>query len=693
MQTLNRGAGRVTAFVVAVAASALLCAMWTGIASAAGAGPGSIEICKAPDNGAAGQSFSFTATLGTSTLNATVTGGSCSAPMSAKAGSWVILEDLSSGLWTMTADSVVPSANWVSDNVKVGKVKINVVSGQETQVTVTNAPALATIKVCKWSSSPALQGAQYSFTIGSSPVTAVAGKNQANAGCSTALPTQPGTKIKITEAVPSGETVASTAVSANTTLKSWTGGVVNVVTGVGANVVYYEDEPVGPPQTGYLEICKDAGDAFISTTVPFNFTITDHAGFTTSVPVLAGQCSGPIQVAAGNVSVVEAPTAGTQVTSITLGPLNNGGTLGPTNINNGTATVVVPVSSDTSVEAQVLYTNSTLLTTIKVCKYLAAGSDALAGKTFTFTVVDAAGTQTVTIVATTNANGACKNVPVQVPTGSTISVTETGTPNVSADGGAIGAGETKVVASAVQGPNIFSFTNQAFGTIEICKNMIATDTAYNGTVFQFKVDGLPQFGVAAGRCSGPLSVPAGNVVVNELALANFAFVSSSATGPTGDNRVVSGTNPVTVSVPFGGVSNETLVTYTNRVLRSSFKICKLIDPGSTTPLSGLSFQFDWQTLVNGVLSPISTVSVSPPYPGPDACTGLLGNIPVVNADGTPTMVGVGEIANPAVYRAGSVTVQNGTITFGPADIAPYTGLVNFAPGAGVVIVTYTNRTP
>src|SRR5579871_4926381 len=215
VQTLNRGAGRITAFVVAVSATALLCALWAGIASAAGAANGSIEICKAPDNGAAGQSFSFTGTSGAATVSATVTGGSCSAPLTAKAGSWVILEDLSSGLWTMQSDSVVPSANWLSDNVKAGKIKVTVVAGQETQITVVNAPAAATVKVCKWSASPALQGAQYSFTVGNTPVTAVAGKSQALAGCSTAVPTQPGTKVKITEAVPSGETVASTAVSAN----------------------------------------------------------------------------------------------------------------------------------------------------------------------------------------------------------------------------------------------------------------------------------------------------------------------------------------------------------------------------------------------------------------------------------------------------------------------------------------------
>ena len=59
--------------------------------------------------------------------------------------------------------------------------------------------------------------------------------------------------------------------------------------------------------------------------------------------VLAGQCSGPIQVAAGNVNVAEAQDGTTFVSSIWTAPDPNA--LGPTNLTNGTATVVVPVSA------------------------------------------------------------------------------------------------------------------------------------------------------------------------------------------------------------------------------------------------------------------------------------------------------------------------------------------------------------
>src|SRR4051812_44955127 len=71
-------------------------------AQTAGGAKGTLEVCKDAANSAAGQTFTFTATSGTKApITATVAGGSCSAPLPAQAGNWVILEDLSSGLWLM----------------------------------------------------------------------------------------------------------------------------------------------------------------------------------------------------------------------------------------------------------------------------------------------------------------------------------------------------------------------------------------------------------------------------------------------------------------------------------------------------------------------------------------------------------------------------------------------------------------
>src|SRR5262249_46465667 len=154
--------------------------------------------------------------------------------------------------------------------------------------------------------------------------------------------------------------------------------------------------------------------------------------------------------------------------------------------------------------------------------------------------------------------------------------------------------------------------NQALGQLELCKAMVASDTGYNDHVtFVFKVDGaksgpLAGISVVAGHCSMPLVVPVGSHTISEKLPYGFQLVSVTATGPTGDNRVVSGTNPVTVSVPyFSDPANggETLVTFTNRVLRAQVKICKVVEPGSKTPLAGNGFPFFVQADGLGDITP------------------------------------------------------------------------------------------
>ena len=417
-------------------------------------------------------------------------------------------------------------------------------------------------------------------------MTATAGKNAANAGCSTALSTQPGTKLKIQESVPSNETVASTTF--NGASVSNTAGLVKVTATTGANIVTYENEPVGPPQTGYVEVCKDPGDDYVNdTATPFQFTVTDKTNVAIPVSVLVNQCSGPIKVAAGNVAIAETPTATTFVSSIFAAPDPNA--LGPTNLTNGTTTAVVPVSSDSSGEVQVHFVNTTITATLKVCKYLTAGSDALAGKTFTFlgtfgTAVDGGyGLHhfEVQITATAGTTGACKIVtyddaaggwvpnesgPIEIPVGATVNVTELlgGYPYVSGDGNPAGQDDNQST-TVVNGINTVSFHNQALGQLEICKAMLVDhkngvdDSNFNNiAIFHFSIDGatsgpLSDVQVAAGHCSMPLIVNVGQHTITEnlarttvngkTITLGFAFVSATATGPTGDNRVVDERQP------------------------------------------------------------------------------------------------------------------------------------------------------
>src|SRR5205085_1428545 len=159
-----------------------------------------------------------------------------------------------------------------------------------------------TFKICKWSSAAAIRGSSFTFSAGGSILSAIAG-TQATPGCSGTITVQPGATITVTEFVPAGEVVAGVTGSANLTINSVSGGVVSVTVGTGANVLTFENEASSPPQGGFLEVCKDSGDQF--TTGTFTFTVTDPAGVVTTVSVLAGQCTGPIPVKAGNVSVAE----------------------------------------------------------------------------------------------------------------------------------------------------------------------------------------------------------------------------------------------------------------------------------------------------------------------------------------------------------------------------------------------------
>jgi hypothetical protein len=674
--------------VLTVTVAAIALAVWAGAASAA---TGQLEICKAGDNGAAGQSFAFTYVKGAGTpAGVSVSGGSCSAPIPVAVGSYLIQEDLSRGQWTMQGASVVPAGAWVSENDRAGKVKVTISANAETQVTVTNTPAAATVKVCKWSASPALQGAQYSFTVNGQTVTAVAGKNAAGAGCSNALSTQPGTRLKIQESIPANEQV--TGVTFNGAAATATAGLVRVTAATGANVVVFENEPVGPPQTGYVEICKDAADAYISTSVPFTFTISDRTGFSDTENVLAGQCSGPIKVAAGNVNVAETPTDGTVVSAITSLP--NPNALGPTNLTNGTTTVVVPVSSDPSGEVQVHYVNKTLTATLKVCKVLTSTSGALAGKTFQFDILSRSVTDvdSLPVIATPGPNGACKVFFAQLPVGSSATVTEEGMPYVQANGQPTGTGATQTI-TIQPGINTVTFTNQAMGQLEICKTIAAVqgDPSYNIT-FHFSLDGsATDIPVQAGYCSPPQIVPAGPHTINETPIPyGFQFVSSTATGPTGDNRVISGANPVTVSVPYffdatnGG---ETLVTFTNKVQRFQLKICKLIEPGSEDAIGHMTYFFD--VIANYVILGAS-YPVNPPFPGPASCTGLLLNLPIVNASGAPATITVREDVQGGGFHVSAASVDNFKPGTTPVVTLGNGGGIKFNPGVGVDVVTITN---
>jgi len=293
------------------------------------------------------------------------------------------------------------------------------------------------------------------------------------------------------------------------------------------------------------------------------------------------------------------------------------------------------------------------------------------------------------------------------------------------------------------GINNIPFHNVALGQLEICKNMITDlgslrpqDSFGQSFTFNYvntsdkSIKGTVK--VAAGACSLPQVVAAGNYTVTEDLTKNqvqlggsmgpkvnaFQFVASDARGPLGDNRCVPpqatapntdvplvGTtintncgNPLTVSVPYFASSDpvkfgETQVTFWNKQVRGSIKICKQITSDSTASLGNTTFDFTWSVQGDGS----GTAHLKP-----GTCTGNLGNFAIAQAGNNgglaPVLATVTETAPTLIAHVNSVTLTGGQALSGFGTGSGTNGLngtipyaVTFNPGPGVNVVTYTNQ--
>jgi hypothetical protein len=249
------------------------------------------------------------------------------------------------------------------------------------------------------------------------------------------------------------------------------------------------------------------------------------------------------------------------------------------------------------------------------------------------------------------------------------------------------------------------FTNDGVGTLEICKNV--TSTVYNGMIFTFTVNGTKTVHVQAGDCSAPISVTAGTATVAEVLDPDFNLVSLTATGPDGENRILSGTNPIKVAVPSGGAGNETLVTATNAVKTSVLKICKISNykvqmgpnPQPGDPYVSYNFYVKFSTMGESY-----TVTLTPQSTGPDGevCGSLSTPLPVIT-DAARDRISVTVTEGPSPWGSSGITVEPDVITYdgngwttsvnewtptNPHDDGNY-GLTAVL-GHGVNIVTFTN---
>ncbi len=256
-----------------------------------------------------------------------------------------------------------------------------------------------------------------------------------------------------------------------------------------------------------------------------------------------------------------------------------------------------------------------------------------------------------------------------------------------------------------------TFTNDPLGYIEVCKEFVSLtsfDSFDSGNSGTFSVNGGPSFSVAGGNCSAPIEVPAGTATVSETIGPDF-FLFNVSTGSATDifgTRLLTGdtVNPASVVVPYGGVGNETVVTFTNAVDPTQFKICKQ-ETSADANLSGGTFYFGYSYTVDGVTTtydgiPLTIAPVTATNPTGLVCSGLILGPDVIDTSGAPIPVSIWEdsTALPGVQLDSIGYQGNGTVkydsTYGGLDPVQVSlgksGGFCMDPGAGINVVTFTN---
>ena len=389
------------------------------------------------------------------------------------------------------------------------------------------------------------------------------------------------------------------------------------------DTVYYTNDPV----TGFIEVCKDtpvgSGEGG-SYTFDISSANVDGArnpiGFDTSVTDQMGQCSSPIVVPAGSVTVTE-EGSNLNLTGVT-GVYNFGNTSAITSgpdLTAGTVTVNVSASTDASVsQTDVTYYDDVVM--LKVCK-IWDGENAPPGgwgTMFPFTET-ATGTNTPNTAPgpfslTASAGSNC-SIPTPYAAGTAVTITEGIVPGSKVDvidpTGALSyapitngdiANRTVTVTvgtptSANSAPGneaIVYFHDEAAndGGLKICKYTVSGSTAVApGTPFNFTVtaaDGTSYpVTVDEGSCNPvPAMFPFNSTVsISEAEPTNdFAasvtstdtnvqeFVNGSLTPITSENQIASTTNvgsgatpgkPAVANVTISEGSYLTYVNFTN----------------------------------------------------------------------------------------------------------------------------------
>ena len=230
---------------------------------------------------------------------------------------------------------------------------------------------------------------------------------------------------------------------------------------VANHVTYSRQNTNNPPptSTGYIEVCKFAGSAFVSGA--FHVAINDgHSTINATIPL--GQCTAPLQVAAGNVSVTETPVAPYYLANVITTPAS-----ALVSVSGNSAVVTVAQSNDSSTETEVDLYNAAYMGKFKVCKILTSNSGDLitsGNNVFTFNPsYELAGSNTfvtlpaVSVQVLSTGTAYCVLDQNALPLGTLVKITEQGVDNVQLQGVSVqpasqDAGSTSTTAYLRIGP-------------------------------------------------------------------------------------------------------------------------------------------------------------------------------------------------------------------------------------------------
>jgi hypothetical protein len=321
------------------------------------AGNGYVQVCKVAGAGVTvGTGFNFTVNGTPQSIAAgAAPGGTCGTPVQVLASSTVPVSETVPPLTSVTSIFTLPSAGLLTaSNLAAGTATVTVTAGGTTIVTfvdsTTLAPGFGYVQVCKVAGAGVTVGTLFGFTVGGSPIPALAAGAAPGGTCSTPVQVTAGS-VTVAETVPGPGGAVPTSIftspSAALTATNLAAGTATVtVADRGTTIVTFTDAVPLALTTGLLEICKVAQAPSLSG-VNFTFSVAGTPVTVPAGPAPLGSCSPALVEPAGPVLITETVPAGIILSSVATLP--SAALLLSSNLGAGTATVTVLAGGQTIV--------------------------------------------------------------------------------------------------------------------------------------------------------------------------------------------------------------------------------------------------------------------------------------------------------------------------------------------------------